>query len=464
LKRNGKNNKKRNKLSIFIIIFLLLTALVGIPLGLVEYQLSKTGKTWDQMIGNFLNNSSNENYLEFSTKGEKIDFLIPEHIGDTFEISPQISHLQAVDLDKDQLMDVVVCDALDNKISWIRQYPSGVFTEQICADTIMAPSHIQAMDFDRDGDIDLIVSLLGLLFPSNDKIGSIVILENDGKMNFSKHLIVENIARVSDVRVGDLDGDGDMDLAATQFGYDDGETRWLKNLGNWQFESTILQTLSGGINCELVDIDKDSDLDIITLISQEWEELYLFLNDGAGNFKPKLIYGSSNEDFGSSGIYLSDIDQDGDEDILYTNGDAFDYLPPRPRPWHGVNWLENKGENNFEFHRLTNFGGAYNARPLDVDHDGDLDIFVVSTFNLWEDSTAQSFIWLENDGEMNFSRHDIANNPTHILALELADFNNDDEIDMVTGGMHVYPPHDRRARIMLWKNIWQEAHNSSHNN
>ena len=30
-------------------------------------------------------------------------------------------------------------------------------------------------------------------------------------------------------------------------------------------------------------------------------------------------------------------------DILYTNGDAFDYIPPGPRPWHGVQWLENKG-------------------------------------------------------------------------------------------------------------------------
>ncbi len=457
MKRKREKNKKRNKLSIIIITLLLLTVFVGIPVGLVEYQLSKTGKTWEQMISNFLNNSSSENDFTFSTKGEKIEFLIQEHIGDTFETPPQISHLQAFDLDQDQLMDVVLCDVLDNKISWIRQYPLGVFTEQICADNIMAPSHIQAIDFDKDGDIDLIVSLLGMLFPSNDKIGSIVILENDGKMNFSKHLIVENIARVSDVRAGDLDGDGDMDLAAIQFGYDDGETRWLKNLGNWKFESTILQTLSGGINCELVDIDNDSDFDIITLVSQEWEETYLFLNDGEGNFNPKLICGVNNEDFGSSGIYISDIDQDGDEDILYTNGDAFDYIPPRPRPWHGVNWLENKGENNFEFHRLTNFGGAYNARPLDVDHDGDLDIFVVSSFNSWDDSTAQSFIWLENDGEMNFSRHDISNNPTHILPLELADFNNDDEIDMVTGGMHVYPPFDRLARIMLWKNNWQKT-------
>jgi hypothetical protein len=253
-----------------------------------------------------------------------------------------------------------------------------------------------------------------------------------------------------------MDGDGDNDLVAVQFGYDDGETRWMENKGNWSFEAHILQTLSGPINCELTDIDNDNDLDIITIVSQEWEETYLFINDGKGNFDARLLYGSSNDDFGSSGIYLSDLDQDGDQDILYTNGDAFDYIPPRPRPWHGVNWLENKGNYKFEFHRIVNFGGAYNARPLDVDQDGDLDIFVVSSFNLWDNPDAQSFIWLENNGSQNFIRHDITNNPTHILPLELGDFNNDGLIDMVTGGMHVYPPYDRMARIMLWMNNWSK--------
>jgi hypothetical protein len=447
-------NKKSSFFKIISVIVIAVIILVGIPLGFLEYQSVKTGKSWSQIIEKFLISSNEELTFTETARGDKIDFLVPQHIGNKSENYPQISNVQVVDLDQDSLLDVVVCDVLDNKITWIRQYPKGVYMEKTCSDSIMAPSHIQAIDFDKDGDLDLIVSLLGMLYPNNDKIGSIVILENDGQQNFKRHLIVEKIARVSDVRAGDLDGDGDMDLAAVQFGYDDGETRWLENKGNWEFKSYILQTLSGGINCELVDIDNDSDLDIFTLISQEWEETYLYLNDGKGNFDAKLIYGASNDDFGSSGIFLSDFDRDGDIDLLYTNGDAFDYIPPQPRPWHGVNWLENKGNYKFAFHRISNFGGAYNARPLDVDHDGDLDIFVVSAFNSWNNPTSQSFIWLENDGKMNFIRHDITNNPTHILALELGDFNQDGEVDMITGGMHIYPPFDRVARIVLWTNNW----------
>jgi len=111
-------------LTIFSIVFL-----VGIPLTLLEYQSDKTGKTWSQIFEKFIGaNEENINNKKFS-KGEKIDFLVPRSIGDEYKQPPQISHLQPVDLDKDDLLDVIVCDVLDNKISWIRQSPLGVFSE-----------------------------------------------------------------------------------------------------------------------------------------------------------------------------------------------------------------------------------------------------------------------------------------------------------------------------------------------
>ena len=447
--------KRKSRIKNIIPIAVILIAIIGIPLLLLNYQAKRTGLTTSEVISRIIRSSDDESEDENTDKvasGEKIDFLDKISIGQEFTEPPLIAHIQAVDLDDDGLLDVVLCDDRENSVSWIRQNPIGTFTEILLAEDIIAPAHVEVIDFDYDGDKDLMVGVLGMLFPNNDKIGSVVILENDGQNNFIKHLIVEKIARVSDVRAGDLDNDGDMDLAVAQFGYDDGETRWIENLGNWEFESHILQYLSGPINVEIVDIDSDNDLDIISLVSQEWEEIYCFINNGKGEFQPNRLYGSSNQDYGSSGIALYDLDQDGDEDILYSNGDAFDYMPPQGRPWHGVQWLENKGNLDFEFHRICSFTGATNVRAADIDNDGDNDLFAVSAFNIWDDPESYSIIWLENDGTMEFTKHEISKNPSHLLTCEPGDFNNDGLVDVITGGMHTYPPFDRLARITLWTN------------
>ena len=453
----GKSSgKKKSGIKNFILIAVILVVLIGIPLMFLNYQAKRSGLTIGEVVSRITKNSDTSDKKVETTgtevTGEKIDFLVQQPIGNAFSEPPLIAHIQAVDLDKDGLLDVVLADDRGNFVSWIRQDSAGTFTESVLANDLIAPSHVQIIDFDKDGDNDIMVGVLGMLFPNNDKIGSVVILENDGKNNFTKHIAAEKIARVSDVRAGDLDNDGDMDLAVAQFGYDDGETRWIENLGNWKFESHILQYLSGPINVELVDIDSDGDLDIISLVSQEWEEIYCFINDGKGNFQPNLLFGSSNQDYGSSGISLCDLDRDGDVDILYTNGDAFDYMPPQGRPWHGVQWLENKGNLSFEFHRICNFTGATNVRAADIDNDGDIDLFSVSAFNIWDSPESYSFIWLENDGKMNFTKHEIAKKPTHLLTCEPGDFNNDGMIDVITGGMHTYPPFDRMGRITLWVN------------
>lgn len=449
------NRKKSRRIQNIIIGTILLLVVTGIPYMILKYQSGQSGMNISEVIKRKISRTGSSGSMEGTTarSGEKIEFLLPSAVGEGFTDPPQISHILAADLDKDSLTDIVVCDSRDNYVSWIRQNPAGTYTETVIARDLIAPAHVEVTDFDRDGDNDLLVAVLGMLFPNNDKIGSVVLIENTGSA-FIKRVIIEKIARVSDARAGDLDADGDNDIAVAQFGYDDGETRWLENRGDWQFESHILQRLSGPINVEIADYDLDGDNDIMSIASQEWEEIWCFVNGGTGNFEPKLVWGSSNEDFGSSGIFACDLDKDGDQDILYTNGDAFDYIPPAPRPWHGVSWLENKGNLNFEYKRICDFNGAFSARPADADNDGDLDVFVVSGFNLWEKPESQSFIWLENDGEMQFIRRDITNTPSHLLTLETGDFNGDAVTDFVTGGMHPYPPYDRMSRITLWINNW----------
>ena len=252
-----KNSKRGIKTVILLLIVSLL--IFGIPYILISYQAKQKGMSRQEVITRIKNRQSAKDDVTGKVQnakiGAKLDFLSSLPVGLPFKEPPFISNVQVADLDGDGLLDIIVCDCKSNSVNWIRQFPMGVYTETVLADGLGAPAHTQVIDFDKDGDNDILVAVLGVIFPSNDKIGSVVILENDGKNHFTKHVVVDKVARVSDVRAGDLDGDGDLDLAVAQFGYDDGETRWIENLGNWQFKSHILQNLSGPINVEIVDVE-----------------------------------------------------------------------------------------------------------------------------------------------------------------------------------------------------------------
>jgi hypothetical protein len=365
------------------------------------------------------------------------------------EERPMISQVSIADLDGDGLPDVIVCDAYRNLVAWIRQSPRGTFAEQTLA-PVRAPAHAQVVDIDKDGDQDVLVASLGFLHPNNARIGAVLVLDNDGHQHFTVRTLVDKVARVADARAADLDGDGDLDVSVAGFGYDDGETSWLENAGGWRFTMHVLQRLSGGINAVPADVDGDGRQDILTLVSQEWEEIWAFANGGGGMFTPRLVWGSTNPDFGSSWISVVDLDRDGDPDILYANGDAFEYAPPNSRPWQGVQWLENMGQFHFELHRIVSLQGATSPQAADMDGDGDLDVVLVTANNDWNDPKAASLVWLENDGSQRFTRHDLASSPTHLNTVAAADVDGDGRPDIVAGGMHIARPYDRLGRVTLW--------------
>ncbi len=434
-----------------------LVVLLGVPLAMLYRDASQRGQPFgDYLVG--LVGSTDETGPDPSgstAPGAAVHFLEPRPIGEPIEDTPQrIAHVAVVDLDQDGRLDVLVCDGNQGAITWIRQEADGTFRETTIADSLPAPARVSASDIDGDGDLDLLVAVMGTIAPNNNTIGAVVLLENDGAQRFVRHVLAERVARVTDIQTGDFDGDGDVDLVVGQFGYYDGEIRWMENRGGWRFDSHVLLDLAGTIHTPVGDLDGDGDLDIAAVVSQQWEEIYVFENDGLGRFQRQLVYGSTNDDFGSSGLSLADLDLDGDLDMLYTNGDAFDYSSPGPRPWHGVQWLENRGGLEFEYHRIGDFPGAFSGTAVDADRDGDMDVFVVSAFNDWDDPDAHSLGWFENDGSMRFTYHDLASAPTHLVTLTSADLDGDGWTDFVTGGMHVYPPFDRMSRVTWWKNDW----------
>jgi hypothetical protein len=364
---------------------------------------------------------------------------------------PVIGHVQIVDLDGDGRQDVLACDTDASQLTWVH-WKHNNWQEETLA-KIPCPAHTAIITNALSERLDIVVACQRVMAPTDDPVGSVVLLINEGQNQFKPLTLVENISRVADVEPGDFDGDGDIDFVVAAYGYiKTGEIGWLENKGESKFIYHTILKRAGAIHVPVIDLNGDGHLDFVALFAQEHEQISAFLNDGKGGFAERVLFKAATPSFGSSGIQLVDLDQDGDMDILYTNGDNMDLRTMIPRPYHGVQWLENKGNLNFEWHDICRFYGAYCAVAGDLNRDGKLDIAVTSMFNDWNDPQRDSLIWLENDGTQHFIPHGIAHEPIYLISAALGDLSNNGSLQIVTAGMHAFPPftRDKMSRLTLW--------------
>jgi hypothetical protein len=366
---------------------------------------------------------------------------------------PMVTHVNLVDLDRDGLMDVLYCEAQLGTVRWIRQAPRGIFTERVIADGIKGPAHVSAADLNGSGRPDVLVASMGQIFPNNDRIGSVIVLEHLDQHEFRPRVVLDQVARVSDVRAANFSGhrDGRLDLVVGQFGYAQGEVRWMKNLGDWKFESRIASSLSGCVHTPVADFDGDGRTDFAALLSQEWEEVHLFTAPDRAEARSSVVWGSTNEDYGSSGLEVADVNRDGRPDLIYTNGDGFDYAAVGFRAWHGVQWLENVGGGRFVFRRVGDLPGAYGPCAADLNGDGFVDLIAVSAFAEWNKPNAISLMAWLNDGKQSFTPVVLAQSPTHLITAAVGDLDGNGVPVIVTGGFHAFPPYDRMSNITIWR-------------
>lgn len=376
-------------------------------------------------------------------------------VGPEFSGYPLITNVQILDFDGNGRNEIIACDATKNSVSLFSVSPEGKWKEEVIISDVTVPGHATAVDIEQDGDLDIIVSILTNIYPDDELIGRVELYEKVGDQ-FIRHVILEDVRRVTDVQPGDFDGDGDLDLAVAVFGYNRGEVLWLENQGGFKFQKHQLLIAPGAIHVPVADYDKDGDLDIAAIVTQDEEELWGFENLGNGNFKKHKIWMTSNLDLGGAGLVKADLDQDGDEDLILPAGDNLEDRDACPQPYHGCYWFENKGNWKFEISRIADLGGTYAAEVGDLDADGDLDVVLVSMTNDWNTPDTASVVWLENDGNQNFTTWQIASNPIHLVTVAVGDINGDQKADIVAGGFNLLKPFQRIGRISSWLNVPKE--------
>jgi FG-GAP-like repeat len=353
---------------------------------------------------------------------------------------PAVAHVHWSSIEAGMPPALLLSDMRSGQILTSRPGRDAVTLESIAK--LKNPAHALPVDLDGDGRLDLVVADLGSFLPADHKEGRVMWLRRTAEGSFAPHVIQSDIGRVADVEPGDFDGDGDLDLIVAEFGWHKtGSILLLDNQSTPErtpkFERRVIDPRPGTIHVPPCDLNQDGRLDFVALISQEHETIEAFLNDGKGGFSRETIHAAGDPAYGSSGIQVVDFDQDGDLDVVYTNGDTFDsfYL----KPYHGIRWLENRGSFPFEPHHLAAMPGAHRALAGDLDGDGDMDLVAsalipANLFGRQPGTDFDALLWLEQTSPGTFARHSLLRAECNHPSLDLGDFDNDGDLDIALGG------------------------------
>ena len=259
--------------------------------------------------------------------------------------TPAVSNVNLVHFTNDKQVDVLGTDMRQGLV-FVGQPGRSDGTLSIVA-SIPHPAHVVLTDVDHDGLQDLLVADLGQFLPADHHDGAVIWLRGLGKGKFGAFWL-DGWPRVADVEAADFNGDGKADLAVAAFGWrKTGQIAILENTtvnpSQPAFTNHTIDPRTGGIHIIPVDLNHDGKMDFVTVLAQEHETVLAYINKGTGDFsfEQKVIYAAPHPNWGSSGIQLVDLDKDGDLDVILTHGDTFD--DGIVKPYHGIQWLENTG-------------------------------------------------------------------------------------------------------------------------
>jgi hypothetical protein len=373
---------------------------------------------------------------------------------------PILASTQFFDLDGDGRQEIVACDFGHGLVLLGDPLRRPGELREIAK--VPNPARASMLDLDGDGRQDLLIADVGYFLPEDHEKGTVTWLRQTAPGQFEKHVLAERLPRPVDVEAADFDGDGDLDLVVAAFGlYTRGEILLLENeTTDWKeprFEARTIDARAGAIHVFPADLDGDGRMDFVALLAQQHETVVAFLNRGGLSFEPRTIFRAPTPAWGSTGIELVDFDGDGDLDVLMTNGATLD--DATVKPWHGIRWLENRGTYPFEVHDLAALPGAYRALAADLDGDGDLDV-AAAAFLPDPGHTRGSFaslVWLERRPDGSFARHTLQAGQLSHTTLDVADFDGDGDVDIVTGNFvgFTFARMDPGFKADGWVELWE---------
>jgi hypothetical protein len=252
------------------------------------------------------------------------------------------------DVDGDGLPDIVAGQHQDGHFAVYLNLGGGVFAEPVVYFDYRAPVLRLALgDVDGDGDLDVLGAGDGL-----------VVLLNAGDGTLGAPILYPT-GDGDSLAVADFDGDGDLDAAVGDFGVPR-RIDLFRNSGNGTFLAPEPYYDAGPWELAAADLDGDGRVDLAAAASVG-AGVHLLWNDGAGFAQP----GRSPSPVAPYGVALGDVDGDGRADAVvadHTTSDAALLL----------------GDGRGAFLPGLAFEGA-DVMMGDLDGDGDDDLIVYAT-------------------------------------------------------------------------------------
>ncbi len=329
----------------------------------------------------------------------------------TYGVGDGPSFVAAGDFDGDVDRDLAVVNSFRNTLSILHAHSDGSFQDVVNLDVGEGPSAVAIDDLDGDGDLDLAVAIRGgIPFVP----GKVSILLNQGDGAFAEQVAFGTGTYPEFVAIGDLDGDGDGDIAVTDTV--DHTVSILLNGGAGRFADAVAyNTGPSPLYLAIGDLDDDGDLDL-AVANGDGENVSILLNHGDGTFADHVTYQVGGGDFSiPTSIALGDVDGDGDLDF------AVGLLEPL-----SVSVQLNNGMGAFGNEVLYSSTMCESVAFADLDGDRDLDLL----------SACGSIGVRLNDGKGIFAEPVYYESiSSSAYALDTGDMDGDGDLDIVAGAL-----------------------------
>ena len=374
------------------------------------------------LINDFNGNGENEVIYKFESSGNS-NFVILEvdNSGDevsftelnSYEVTGSASSLKLIDVNADGVNHFAYTIPAANI------HEVGIFYNQnndlsfslikIASNEshVDKPRSLRRVDLNQDGNLDVLVF-------GNDS--DIIWFKERSNGTYEQQVIISTLDNLRQFEVVDINNNGFLDIITASPG-NHNFSIWY-NDGNQNFTQDILTSSTTEISSptyfSIADLNNNGLMDFVVVGSSVWgnqKGIYWIRNEGDGNYSSPIPIETDLVMMGE--VITYDFDGNGWTDIVAANGQ-----------WstEGLRVIKNLGNETFWVTQPSSTR-AVSLRLGDIDNDGLMDF-------VSRDQDNKNIVWFRNNGDFTFTEHIIPMDEERDLLFEICDSGNNGITDI----------------------------------